>query len=487
MQYLIVHRKADGVIVRVLSRNQGYKESLVTLGFNPVTHGIIRVVSSERISPTRWKVNHGVLVPLYSREQELMKTLATDKEEKDGYKILFVGDPPSANTGFGIQYRLLQEGFERRGHNVNSIRYQNIPQLIDMNADFIIVLSDYGSIHSIFELGLNNLIYWFALESPTWPDAWSVDLRKIPHIIPLTEYGAKALKEKEIPSDNPIPHGVQVDSLRPIPLPQRGVLRKQNEVDNKFVISYLGTNVKRKRLDLLIKAYATFVKNYDQERKSILLLKTKISGHYDIVQLIGQLGEQLGIENFSSMIKVLEKEMSLQEVNQFINISDLGFNATSGEGFCVPTIEYLMCGVPFLAGKHTSFPELIGNHLPLVSVDDIEIDPQFHWTRYNIDSDHAAQLISQYYLNWKNRRIYDRQKLREIALHYSSDIMIQRWERYFKEIERKNIEAEYIKKATSSLLQVDVDEGQQRLYERAVRAVENTPSQTTHIQWIKVF
>ena len=487
MQYLIVYRKSDGAIVRVLTRNQSHKESLVTLGFNPVTHDILRVVSRERINPTRWRVNHGVLAPLYSKEQELMKTLATDKEEKDGYKILFVGDPPSANTGFGIQYRLLQEGFERRGHTVNSIKYQNIPQLIDMNADFIIVLSDYGSVHSIFELGLGNLIYWFALESPEWPESWNANLRKVSHITPLTEYGAKALKEKEIPSDAPIPHGVNSDSLRPIPLPQRGVLRKQNEVDNKFVISYLGTNVRRKRLDLLIKAYATFVKNYDQDRKSILLLKTKISGHYDIVQLIGQLGDQLGIENFSSMIKVLEKEMNHQEVSQSINVSDLGFNATYGEGFCVPTIEYLMCGVPFLAGKHTSFPEFIGNHLLLISVDDVEIDPQFQWTRYNIDPDHAAQLLNQYYLNWKNRRIYDRQKLREIALHYSSDAMIQHWERYFKDIERKNVEAEYIKKATSSLLQVEVDEGQQRLYERAARAVENTPTQTTQIQWIKVF
>ena len=489
MYQLVIYRKSDGAIQRVVSRAQTPTTSLVSFGFNPVLFDSCKVISRERIVPNKWKVKDGKLTPLISKQEELLREFKPQsKENLEGYSLVFVGDPASAKTGFGTQYKILKEGLERRGYKIQQVRYQNIPQLVDMDCDFVFALSDFGSVRAIFDLDLSNLVYWFALESPDWPAEWNKHLKKVKTIVPLTKYGQRALLEKDVRCEQPIPHGVDPEIFKPTPIRQRGLLRLQNEVDNKFVISYLGTNAKRKRLDLLVRSYAKFVNNYDKEKRSVLLLKTKENGHYDIENVILTIAEEQKNPSLRDQIRVIEKEMSEQEVNQFINISDVGFNATSGEGFCVPTIEYLMCGVPFIAGRHTSFPELLGRNLPLVSVEDMEIDSRFKWTRYNIDTDHAAEILSEYFENWSKRKVYDRQKLREIALNYTSDMMVNQWDKSFREFERKQVEEQYIKKASTTLLQIGSSEDQQKIYEKAAQAVDNVPpEQTSSIRWIKVF
>lgn len=490
MYHQIIYRKSDGAIARAIAKAERLDYSLVSLGFNPVLYDSLKVLAKDKIEPSKWRVEDKKLVKLVSKEQELMTGFNTEQSEiNEGLHIVFVGDATSVNTGFGTQYKILKDGLTRRGYKISELRYQNIPQLVDIHCDFIIALSDYGSVHALFELGLDNLVYWFALESSDWPDKWNTNLREVPHIVPLTRYGAKALGANEVPHSEPIAHGIDPAIYRPFPLRQRGVLRKHNKVDNHFVISYLGTNVERKRLDLLIQAYALFVRDSDTRRESILLLKTKVEGYYDIYRQIEKWSAEYGLSNFADQVRIIEKEMSTQEIAQFINISDLGFNTTSGEGFCIPTIEYMMCGVPFVAGKHSAFPELIGSHLPLIAVDDISIDQRFHWVRSNIDPIHASQILQNYFANWQNGRSYDRQKLREIVAPYTAENMITNWDRYLRDLERKQVEDQYLEKAATGLLNIQEDRDQQRIYERASRAIDvlhATPAQH-RVKWIKVF
>lgn len=490
MYHFVVYRKSNGAIARVITKSARYEASLVSLGFNPVLYNGLKVIARDRIEPSKWKVENEKLVRLVSKEEEMMYHLNSGKknDEQEGLHIVFVGDATSANTGFGTQYKILKEGLERRGYKISQVRYLNIPQLIDFRCDFVLALSDYNSVKAMFDLGLDNLIYWFALESPDWPEPWNKDLKQVPYIVPLTKYGFQALRANEIKCDDPIAHGIDPVAFRPLPIRQRGILRKQNKVDNRFVISYLGTNVERKRLDLLIRSFALFVKEHDTDREALLILKTKVNGHYDIHRYVEQNAAELELENLVDQVRIVEKEMDVPEVAQLINISDLGFNATNGEGFCVPTIEYLMCGTPFLAGRHTSFPQLIGSHLPLVSVDDMHVDQRFKWVRYNIDPVHAAEIISDYYNNWKNNRNYDRQKLREIAMEYTTEAMIAAWDKYFRTLERKQIEDEFMERAATSLLNIETDVEQQRIYERASRAIDvYTQQSDREVKWIKVY
>lgn len=489
MQHLVVYRKADGAIQRVVTRTEQRYLGVSELGFNPVLFGTCRVVTSETFVPSKWKVENNILVRLVPKEQELIKDFSANKKKNiEGYKIVFIGDPPSANTGFGTQYRLLRDGLRRRGHTIETIPYSEIPKLVDVNCDFVIALSDYSSVRKIFNLGLSNLIYWFALESPEWPKTWNKNLQKVPLIVPLTDYGMRALNQKGIKCATPIPHGVSTEIFKPIPVRQRGLLRQENEVSNRFVISYIGTNVQRKRLDLLIETFAKFIKEYDKEQKSLLLLKTKIDGYYNLEKLIAENVTKYEIPTLGSSIRFIEKEMTDQGINQLINISDVGINTTSGEGFCVPVMEYMMCGVPFIAGRHTSFPELIGNLFPLASIESTKQDGRFKWTRYNIDADHAVQIVAQFYNKWKEGKVYDRAALRDVAMKYTSDETIAKWDRLLREQERKMVEKEWIERAASSLLKVESSEKDRKLYEKAIRAVENqTTDESADVKWIKVF
>lgn len=488
MYHLIIYRKADGAIERTIVKNEPCTASLTALGYNPVLYSSLKVISKEKIEPSGWQVQDGLLTPLYSKELKLIQQQSLDprQREETARRIIFIGDSPTFNTGFGTQYRLLKEGFIKRGYIIEHLRYQEIEQLRDKQFDFVIALSDYGSVRKLFDLQLDNLIYWFALESPVWPEEWNENLEKVSHLVPLTRYGKRALEKKGLICKPIIPHGVDSEIFRPIPIRQRGLLRQQNNYNNKFIISYLGTNVERKRLDLLIASYAQFVKNHDTDRESRLLLKTKEKGFYDLKFLIQKEEERLSLTDLASHITIIEKEWSPHEVAQFINLSDLGFNTTAGEGFCVPVIEYLMCGIPFLAGRHTSFPELIGSNLSLISSEETYIDSRFHWQRYVIDVDHAELLLREYFLLWKKNHSYDRQKLRELALPYSSVRMVDLWDNLLSTLERQQIEHEYIMRAKSSLLQIEDSTEEQKIYEKATQAINNSLPNDS-IQWIQVY
>ena len=488
MFHLVIYKKSTGEIRRVISRKSTVELHLSDLGFSSVLHGSIKVVSQlGQIKPNEWRVEKETLVQIKNTPEIITVPGSFAAKNAQVMKLVFIGDKPTDKTGFGTQYALLERGLKTRGCQVQYLGYQEIPRLVDMDYDFVIVLSDYLSIQEMFPQRLNNWIFWFALESSNWPREWSSRLKSIPTIVPMTQFGFDALREKKIQCVDVIPHGISLDEFRPIPLRQRGVVRRENKVDSCFVISYLGTNVQRKHLDRLIESYAKFVSKYDNDRKSILLLKTKIRGAYNVPNLIDQYATEHAIPELNKMIKILDKEMDTAQINEFINISDLGFNATSGEGFCVPIVEYMACGVPYLIGNHTSAVELLQG-FPLIEIEKTEIDDRFKWTRYLINTDNAATLLNEYFLKWKKNEAISKFSLRERASQFAAQRITDAWDILLQDLEQSRLDREYKEKA-QTLLEIAATPEEIEASQQIIENIQS-PTQSDDLKspnWAKVF
>jgi len=491
MFHLVVYKKASGEIRRVITRTKQTDLRLTDLGLSPVLYDTLRVVSSlGSINPTEWMVEKGTLIKI--KEQAPLVLNPTDNAlEGKKTKLVFIGDKLTDNTGFGTQYSILAEGLRRRGYEIQQVGYPEINKLLDMSFDYVLALSDFNSVKTLLDLNLKNVLYWFALESANWPEDWNATLKTVPHIVPLLPFGQSALSAKGLSTHEAIPHGVPLDTLRPIPLRQRAVLRREQKVDSNFVVSYLGTNVQRKCIDALIESYAKFVKKYDDAGRSLLLLKTKLKGHYDIPALIKKAADTHGVPALDRMIRVIDRELDRVQLNDFINISDLGFNATSGEGFCVPIIEYLACGIPFLMGNHTSAPDLL-SQFPLVDIESTYADDRFRWSRYKINTNHAADCLGEYLNRWKQNQAYSKQTLRDYASRFSAQRMVDAWDVLIQDLEQERLDKQYLNKASTIIeLSEKVDEnarffeiGQERL--KSIDTPENDTPGVPGVKWVAV-
>ncbi len=131
----------------------------------------------------------------------------------------------------------------------------------------------------------------------------------------------------------------------------------------KWVFGFVGQNIGvRKRIERLLKAYSIFIKDSKQLKdRTILHLHTKPIA-IDGINLI-KIVQDLDIQNniiFSYGVN-RSSGWTEQALNILYNTFDANISASSSEGYCVPVLEGMACGLPMIAPNCSSFTELIGN------------------------------------------------------------------------------------------------------------------------------
>lgn len=446
MQYnIIIYNKITGKVKQALIRNQYLPELVESLDYDKNKYSTLTVVGDLKPNDFNNAIikNNKIVKETELLKSQFFKVKKKGQREKQGLlRLLLVGDDIRWNTGFALQLRLLGAHMSKKNCEVSYLTWDNIHDLVEYDFDFVISLSDYSTALPMFSFKLNNWLHWFACESTEWPEKWDNNLRKIPYLVSTNQFCVPIFRDKfSEQTVHHVPHCVDFDTFKPLSLRERSAIKKQNNCYGKFTISTVSMNYARKRFDLLLKSYAKFLRNTDCKQDSVLLIKTKMNGHYNISELIRQIGEEYQIQDFDQYIKVTEEEMSESELCEWINMADLGISCTSGEGFNVPVIEYLACGVPFLVGNHTTGPELIGETGPLIDVLKTEIDMRGDWKRFIIDTDICAELIEAYYDKWLNHEIIDRIALRNtVTGRYGVQQTMDRWYYLLTQLqERQNL------------------------------------------------
>jgi glycosyltransferase involved in cell wall biosynthesis len=195
----------------------------------------------------------------------------------------------------------------------------------------------------------------------------TVDTKALDHVIPvpLTEKTKGFLKKSGVKHIGPIiPHGVDTNLYFPLSVTERRGLKKRYGLKDLFVIGTVGANTARKRIDKIIESFALFLKN---KNDAFLLIKTD-----RIISLDGT--DLKAIAKKSDVlhaIRFITDDLAKERMNELYNLMDMYLNLSEWEGFCIPVIEAMACGVPVAyipiqgPGETVPYKELLigGSHI----------------------------------------------------------------------------------------------------------------------------
>ncbi len=194
----------------------------------------------------------------------------------------------------------------------------------------------------------------------------TVDTKALDHVIPvsLTEKTGDFLKKSGVKHIGPIvPHGVDTILYHPLSVTERRRLKKIYGLKDLFVIGTVGANTARKRIDKIIESFGLFLKN---KNDGFLLIKTDRIISLDGTDLKA-IAEKSGVLHATRFIT---HDLAEERMNELYNSMDVYLNLSEWEGFCIPVIEAMSCGVPVASmpiqgpGETVPYKELLigGSH-----------------------------------------------------------------------------------------------------------------------------
>lgn len=183
--------------------------------------------------------------------------------------------------------------------------------------------------------------------------------------VPLTEKTEEFLRKSVVEKIGPvIPHGVDTQVFRPQgelrhpALQEDGALPEQLRQTRRFVIGTVGANNPRKRYSLIFESFSLFSR---AATDACMLIKTdqaKKPGGYNLYKLAKEY-------EIHDRVSILEGDISSNKLASLYRQMDLFVTLSEWEGFCIPVIEAMACGVPVIAppiqgpGEIVPYKELI--------------------------------------------------------------------------------------------------------------------------------
>jgi glycosyltransferase involved in cell wall biosynthesis len=152
--------------------------------------------------------------------------------------------------------------------------------------------------------------------------------------------------------------GVEPDFC-PLPVRQVADFRVRYGLPGRFIL-YLGTLEPRKNLEILLRAYA------DLPQRGVVKLLL-VGGKGWQTEPIFALIEQLGLADDVVTPGFVPRET----LPLWYNASEVFVYPSVYEGFGLPLVEAMACGVPVVASNTTSLPEAVGQDGLLLPPDDV--------------------------------------------------------------------------------------------------------------------
>lgn len=185
--------------------------------------------------------------------------------------------------------------------------------------------------------------------------------RRARRVIAISESGkAEMVRLLDIPEDKidvAVP-GVNREFHR-LPTAEVETFRQQQGLPERFIL-YVGTLEPRKNLETLMRAYARLT-----QRKRVKLALVGATGwQFDsTLRLIGQMGLQADI--------LMPGFVRNEELSYWYSAAEVFGYPSIYEGFGLPILEAMACGLPVIASDSTSLPEAVGPDGLLVPPTDV--------------------------------------------------------------------------------------------------------------------
>ena len=145
-----------------------------------------------------------------------------------------------------------------------------------------------------------------------------------------------------------IPHAVHPEIFKPIRGPAGEALvenlKKDNNLQDKFVFFWNNRNARRKQSGSVIFWFKEFLDIVGHDKAS-LIMHTDLNDPHG--QPLGYLIEQLGMTD--GQVNFSTSKIPPEQMNLFYNMADCTINISDAEGFGLATLESLYAGTPIIA------------------------------------------------------------------------------------------------------------------------------------------
>lgn len=336
-------------------------------------------------------------------------------------RILMMTDSPLLHTGMGVVLREIAFGLHNTGryevitvgwgHNglPHNFPFQILPassrdfgkngypeagipgfgQYIDMvKPDVVWALGDSWMLNWVRDLSNRKnfkYIQYMPIDGDPIPSDWIPWIEHPEKLVLYSQYGVREVA-KVAPHIKPamIYHGVHPERYFPLTKEQKNQIRQQitywnvpgdNQInqavglsEDAFVVGIVARNQPRKNFDKVIKAFSVFAKDKPNAR---LWLHTAVQdAAYNLPKLAWMYG--VGDKVCFTPNYNLTRGLSEQEFNMLMNVFDVHFLPGQGEGFGIPILETMSCGVPQVVTDYTSYMEWAEDASILIPVDRID-------------------------------------------------------------------------------------------------------------------
>lgn len=219
-----------------------------------------------------------------------------------------------------------------------------------------------------------------------------------------------------------------------------GISKLNEEFKGKFVFMFVGQNFGlRKRIERLLKAYAILISESKQLKDRTHLHLHSLPMSIRGINLIKVISD-LRIKNNVSFSYGTFRSSGWSEecLNVLYNLADCNVSASSSEGFGLPTLESMACGVPNIGPNCSSFTELIGDGeqgekdarglLALIESWQMVQDGSI---RALVDQEHLAVMMKKMYVEKEHRERFAKNGI-EWAKNHTWEKKVEEWGKLLK-------------------------------------------------------
>ena len=357
-------------------------------------------------------------------------------------KILVLGDSAFIKTGFGIVAATAVEHLKELGHDLvvigaqdtqkrdlgkghffypieapqkDALGWKNVAVTLRKHKiDAVHIIGDPGTV-AMWLLRRDLIKYPITVYMPIEGSPMNYNWVQIFHqtpdlkIITCSQYGVDELKRNGLESTMAY-HGVSEDFFQYEP-EHRRVLRSSVGWDDKFVVMNVAQNVERKQWPRLFEAIKIVASKYPQVvlyAHTVPFDNYLLNGH-DLPQLAHQL-EIVQNVLFSGKHKSHNDSVPLVSQNypglvDLYNMADFFVLPSQVEGFGLPLVEAMACGLPVAHTNYGAGAEVVGDAGVLIEPHDWVINKS-HSRYANLSPESIANEIERMFLSPSLREKY---------------------------------------------------------------------------------
>ncbi len=312
-------------------------------------------------------------------------------------RILYAGDSPTVNTGFGIVAKNLLNRFVAMGHQVTVLGVNHYGEPYDQKEfPYMVYPCDRGGspqvfgfqkFWSIYEAIQPDLVFflndpwlireymnykperiaphtkflaYYPTDSGPMKPEWIETLSALDAQVCYSYYaeGVVIKSNKGIRPDNlhQIYHGVNPKEF--FPVNQNAARTELGLPIEDFIVGMIARNQYRKRFDIMMAGFAEFAKNKPNVK---LYLHTALQ---DIGFEITDMARQFDILDKLILTEGVTpaRGVTNQRLNLIYNSLDVHALISLGDGFGLPVAESMATGCPQIVSDHSCLKELVDGH-----------------------------------------------------------------------------------------------------------------------------